>query len=145
MKYAESNKLASDVQFSSKVNDQLNWDYAHYQAYPLAKNKIMLRLENNFDKFELEGVGEAINAPHGQIRYVDLNQFVMDLYQEANPKSTVLPSFVIKELSLSGNQLAADNNLYKAQNRWIGDDDQSRPAVHAPQDKNGMGGVALEP
>lgn len=55
------------------------------------------------------------------------------------------PSFVIKELSLSGNQLAQDNEAYKAKYRWIGDDDKSRPKVELAKDKNGMSGVALDP
>jgi hypothetical protein len=44
----------------------------------------LLRLENNFDKFELEGVGEAANADQAQIRFVDLNKLAMDLFQESN-------------------------------------------------------------
>lgn len=80
MKYAESTALALDTQFSSKISEQLTWDYAHYQTYPLAKNKVMVRLENLFDKFELDGVvessrdfGEHKNILEGKTKYVDLN------------------------------------------------------------------------
>jgi len=145
MKYLESTTLATDTQFSSKIREQLSWDYAHFQMYPMAKNKVMVRLENNFDKFELEGVGLPKNEPNAQVRFVDLNQFASNLYLEANPKSQMTPSFVIKELSLSGNQLAQDNEAYKVKNRWIGDDDKTRPKSETPKDRNGMQGIALEP
>jgi len=74
-----------------------------------------------------------------------MNQFAHDFYLEANPKSLVNPNFVIKELSLSGNQLATSNEAYKKANRWIGDDDASRPIYVPPADRQGLSGIALEP
>jgi hypothetical protein len=73
----------------------------------MGKNKILIRLENTFDKFDLVNALEK----QGQVepKFINMNQFAKDFYLEANPEESESPTFKISELSLSGNQLAEKN------------------------------------
>ena len=81
-----------------------------------------------------------------ETHYIDMNKMALDLYKEANPsRPGDKPVIAIKELSLSGNQLVAENSAYLDVNRFKGYDDSTRPKYVAPVDKPGLAGVAMEP
>ena len=119
-----------------------------YQASPLGKNKIQLRLENIYDLFDTDGNPNSPDVERSSKPYfIDMYKFARALWQEANPSSHHNVQMTIRELSLSGNQLASDNEKWKNthQKKWVGKDDSSRPVFKAPADINGLRGVALEP
>jgi len=80
----------SENQFSSKLDDQF-FPTAVYHAFPLGKNKILIRLENTFDKFDLVNPMEKM----GQVepKFINMNQFAKDFYLEANPEESEAPAF----------------------------------------------------
>lgn len=113
----------------------------------MGKNKILVRLENTFDKFDLVNPMEKM----GQVepKFINMKQFAKDFYLEANPDESEAPVFAVKELSLSGNQLAEANEQYMSKKPWIGEDDGSKKVkelaeIKKPADHEGLN-VALEP
>jgi len=62
----------------------------------MAKNKILLRIENIADKFDFN---------ISKINVVDIKSFAQQFYKEANPSSNNKPKITIKEVSITDNQL----------------------------------------
>ena len=68
-----------------------NFDGFNYQAFPLGKGKILVRLENILDKFDAKA----------STRYFDLVTFSKALWTEAND-GKASPTPKIEEMSISG-------------------------------------------
>ena len=60
----------------------------------MAKNKILLRIENIADRFDHN---------ISKVNIVDLKTFAQQFYKEANPFSTNKPRIQIKEVSITDN------------------------------------------
>ena len=75
-----------------------------YHAYPLGKNKIMVRLENTADKFD---------DPSAKVTFIDLLKFAQNFYLEANPGMEKVPDINIRELTLSGNEMSQMKDKYR--------------------------------
>ena len=126
-----------DEQFTSNID--FGQDKSHslqYQAFPLGKNKIMVRFENLADKFDIDTAFS--------IKYFDVKKFTTQFYQQAN--NGVLPRWTtIDEVNLSGNILISELkklNTYE----WKGDDDGAmlnQPVNKGPKDHGDE--KALEP
>ena len=85
-------------------------------SMPLAKNKILVRLENMADLFDLEA----------EMALVDLN-FIQALVKDANPNLSGQLSFKWRELSLSGNMDIAEMQERRIQ--WKTRDD-AKPGLN---------------
>jgi len=66
------------------------------KSFPMAKDKIMVRVANMADKFDTsEGM---------KIQYFNINQFATQFYKEANKKESQHPiNMEVQEVSLSTN------------------------------------------
>ena len=120
-----------------------------YQAYPVGRNKILLRIENLLDRFDLT---------NSDTKFIDLINFSKEFWfqaQSAEGKGDHFPVPSIQEMTVDGTQklstlksgVAADGAL-KPPTKWIGVDDANvtRTSVYSsPRDRNGFKGVALEP
>lgn len=132
MKYSVPVVAPSVSPFEGKVRTVIpdNFKTFVYQAYPLGKHKIQLRLENLYDLFDTDGNfnSPAVKAASKPF-YVDLYKFSRALWQEANPKSHKNVQITIKELSLSANQLESDNQKWIEAHtlKWVAKDDEHRP------------------
>lgn len=150
MKYSVQAAYQNVSPFESKVRTVIpdNFKTFVYQAYPLGKHKIQLRIENLYDLYDTDGNfnSPAVKASSKPF-YVDLYKFCRALWQEANPKSHKNMQITIRELSLSGNQLESDNQKWidSHSRKWVGRDDATRPKFQGPADVSGFHGVALEP
>ena len=70
-----------------------------YQAFPLAKNKILVRFENLADRFDVE--------TSLAIKYVDVRRFARQFYQQSNNGD--LPKWIsLDEVNHSGNILVSE-------------------------------------
>lgn len=99
-----------------------------YQAYPVSKNKILLRLENIYDLFDADKLKESkLVQKTSRPQYLDVARFAEAFWREANPSSTRNVKAIVNEMNLSGNQLETDNENWKSTRRWIGKDDHLRP------------------
>ena len=69
-----------------------------YRAFPLARNKILVRFENIADRFDGKMAAET--------RYIDMQSFATQFLQDANKgvKTNIL-GVSIDEVSLSNNKL----------------------------------------
>jgi len=76
---------------SNKTDNDLT-----FHTFPLAKNKILLRIENIADKFDYN---------ISKVNVVDIKSFAQQFYKEANPSSNNKPKITIKEVSITDNQL----------------------------------------
>lgn len=89
MKYSQP--TVSEINpFESKVNSTLpkGFNTFVYQAYPLAKHKIQLRLENLYDLFDTDDNSNATEVIRSsKPQYIDMFKFARALWQEANPRS----------------------------------------------------------
>jgi hypothetical protein len=90
MKYSIPAVPQQVTPFEGKVRTVIpdNFKTFVYQAYPLGKHKIQLRLENLYDLYDTDGNfnSPAVKAASKPF-YVDLYKFSRALWQEANPKS----------------------------------------------------------
>lgn len=89
-----------------------------YRAFPLKKNQILVRIENNADKFDTRTAYLK--------REIDIKSFARDFYAEATQMGSAdklslskLPATHIQEVTLSGTMPAKDSSY-----RWRGDDDK---------------------
>lgn len=147
MNYTEGEDKTSVSTFEPKVGTAIPDSFKSflYQAYPLGKHRIQLRLENIYDLFDTDA--NTISKKSSKPQYMDLYKFGKALWLEANPNSNRNVQIHVKELSLSGNQLESENEKWKQQHmrKWIGQDDHKRPKYTAPKDINGLKGMVLEP
>lgn len=102
-----------------------------YKLFPLEKNKVLARFENLADRFD----------PGSTIGYVDVQEFAMSLYKEANPSSqrNIVPRISEVGISHAANKLSGKNF------RWTGADDKSINLKNREHPKDTAAGVALEP
>lgn len=132
------------VQFHPKIHlfGQNSTNFVTYNVRPLAKDKIMVRFENLADRFDPKSTS---------IKYLDVQNFAKEFFQEANPFADFVPQIDVTEVSLGDNFLMKDlkKKLSEEKFPWRGDDDaRIKPtAVYkSPEDKeNGMTGAALPP
>lgn len=81
---------------------------------PLARNAILLRLENIFDRFD----GKQALA------HVDMEKLAHQFYWSVNPSATVSPIVEITELNLSANQEDSEARKTRATKNWVAEDDE---------------------
>jgi hypothetical protein len=95
----------------------------NHHAFPLAKGKLLVRMENIADNFDV--INQFEKNGFGEIFYINMNTFARDLYLESNPDTEVakVPSFTVKELSMSGAYVQTELDKYKSENKWKGADD----------------------
>ena len=133
--------------FKPQVTENFkNYPFLHYQAYPIGKNKIYVRLENLYDLFDAELLtAEKIQET---LVYFNLNKFATSFWLESNPTADAkaVPNYSITEQSLSANQPKEDNEQWKnAHNRaWKGVDDANRSKYEPAKDLKGFNGLVLE-
>lgn len=131
-------------QYSSIVDNQMDKFYTvNHHAFPLAKGKVLVRLENIADHFDVINVFEKNGF--GEAFFINMNTFATDLYLESNPDTdpAKVPPFTVKELSLSGALVQKDLEKYQLDNKWKGDDDSTLSKLQKPEDH--PDGIALEP
>lgn len=105
------------------------------RMYPMAKNQIILRLENLADTFDDRGA---------RTHYINLQKYARDLYMDIN--NGAQPQFLtITETSLSANQALTQVQSEKFNWRGIGDQSSLSQFLQSPVDRGGLRGVALEP
>ena len=103
------------------------------KTFPLAKNKILVRVTNLADKFDTsEGM---------KIQYLNMNQFATQFYKEANKKENQHPTnYELQEVSLSTNQGIEEYRKNKAgRMSFKGIDDETKPRMaqsSPPKDKD---------
>lgn len=101
----------------------------------MAKNQIILRLENMADTFDDRGA---------RTHYINLQKYARDLYMDINDGAQ--PKFmIITETSLSANQPLTQIMSEKFMWRGIGDASSLNQFIQSPVDRGGLRGVALEP
>lgn len=100
------------VTLSNKTDNDLT-----FHTFPMAKNKILLRIENIADRFDYN---------ISKVNVVDIKSFAQQFYKEANPSSTNKPKILIKEVSITDNQLQSDLDKKRAAFSWIGEDDDKK-------------------
>lgn len=105
----------------------------------MAKGKIMVRLENIADIFDMVNQME-----HPQIKTFNMKLFAKYFFIEANPGVKEVPEFTIKEVSLSGNQLVNVKDDYMNKYRWLSEDNSKLPNVTKPADSGDFTALALE-
>jgi len=66
-----------------------------YQAFPLGKHQVLLRLENLLDKLDPSNSGTAT---------IDLQTLAQELYTSSNPGVKKAPAASIEEMRISGAQ-----------------------------------------
>jgi len=98
-----------------------------YHTYPLGRGKVQVRIHNLADKFDQ--LNQFEQSALTETKFIDMNSFARDLYLEANPGAKGAPQFKITEMSLSGNQKWKDNEEYKLNNMWRGEDDNMNSEV----------------
>lgn len=106
-----------------------------YQLFPLAKNKVLLRLENLLDKFDIT---------NSETKYFDLVTFSKELWYHSQLSSKGIknqPQAHIQEMSLSG---ASPFEKSRQTLKWNADKDCKSNIVDT-FDKNSLRGVALSP
>lgn len=89
VKPTEKSQYKSLVTLSNKTDNDLT-----FHTFPMAKNKILLRIENIADKFDFN---------ISKINVVDIKSFAQQFYKEANPSSNNKPKITIKEVSITDN------------------------------------------
>lgn len=106
----------------------------HIRLVPVAKNQIIVRLENLYDNFD------------GQSSYpsfINIQKYCRELYIEINKKAPA--SVEIVETSLSSNAPLEQINQEKWQWQSIEDPNNANMFIQAPVDRGGLRGVAVEP
>jgi len=107
-----------------------------YQLFPLAKNKVLVRLENLLDKFDIT---------NSETKYFDMVTFAKELWYHSQLSSkglTSQPQAYIQEMSLSG---AVPLEKIRKSMKWISNEDCKNQTFKDVQDKNSLRGVALSP
>lgn len=105
------------------------------RIYPMAKNQIILRLENLADTFDDRGA---------RTHYINIQKYARELYMDINQGKA--PEFlIITETSLSANQPLTQLVQEKFMWRGQGDAQSLSQFLQAPVDRGGLRGVALEP
>lgn len=134
VKPTEKSQYKSLVTLSNKTDNDLT-----FHTFPMAKNKILLRIENIADKFDFN---------ISKINVVDIKSFAQQFYKEANPSSNNKPKITIKEVSITDNQLQSDLDKKKAAFSWKGADDDERKKGDQfvfSKDKNSLTAASFEP
>jgi len=57
-------------------------------------------------------------------------------------------TFIITEMTITGNEPIEDMHKFKADHLWRGSDEENpsnTPVMRVPEDKDGFNGIALEP
>lgn len=112
VKPTAKSQFKSLVTLSNKTENDLT-----FHTFPMAKNKILVRIENLADKFDHN---------ISMVNLVDIKSFAQSFYKEANPYSTNKPKITVKEVSITDNQLQSDLDKKRADFSWIGDDDHKK-------------------
>ena len=71
-------------------------DLVNMVSFPLAKNKILVRIENLADIYD-------DNDSEKAVKKVQMDQLMTEMYQYSNNNYGLKPEIKIEELSLSGN------------------------------------------
>jgi hypothetical protein len=128
-----SNKFVQDHTSLAEISKDNFYDQGFYKLIPVAKNIVIMRLENLADRFDkLSNITSFINV----------EKLAKDLYSEINFKQP--DSLLIEEVTLQGTILEKDRlkNTFK----WTGVDDGSQLEFSKrPEDVDGFKGVAMEP
>jgi len=86
-----------------------------YQAFPVGKGKVLLRLENLHDIFD----GPA------QTKFVDIVKFSKGLWENSNPGKAA-PTPKVEEMSLSGAIPLAQLKLQQEKAEHVIEEDQAK-------------------
>ena len=103
-----------------------------YKLFPVAKDQVILRIENLADRFDKSS----------EVSFLNVDKLAKDLYFEVNGKQA--DSVQIEEVSVQGTLLEKDRlkNTFK----WTGVDDGTQLEFSKrPDDQDGFKGVAMEP
>ena len=103
-----------------------------YKLFPVAKDQVILRIENLADRFDKSS----------EVSFLNVDKLAKDLYFEVNGKQA--DSVLIEEVSVQGTLLEKDRlkNTFK----WTGVDDGTQLEFSKrPDDQDGFKGVAMEP
>jgi hypothetical protein len=120
----KSRLFRESKQFASLVDNQFDkFSTINHHAFPLAKGKVLVRMENLADNFDV--INSFEKNGFGEIFYINMNTFARDLYLESNPDVEVakVPTFTVKEVSMTGAYDQKDLEKYMLENRWKGVDD----------------------
>ena len=100
-------QVSSKVESSKDYMTSNNNEVFKVVKMPLAKNKVMLRLQNLDDKFDTNS---------GSVN-ISLTQYAQQMWKEANPEATTVPSADIIETSVTGNIKVED--MEKRRINWM--------------------------
>jgi len=103
-----------------------------YKLFPVAKDQVIVRIENLADRFDKSS----------EVSFLNVDKLAKDLYFEVNGKQA--DSVQIEEVSVQGTLLEKDRlkNTFK----WTGVDDGTQLEFSKrPEDQDGFKGVAMEP
>lgn len=128
----DAKRLSQSHQSLAALKKDNFLDQGFFKLIPVAKDQVIMRIENLADRFDKSS----------EVSFINVDKLARDLYFEINQKQP--DALAIEEVTIQGT--ISEKDRLKNTFKWTGVDDGSQLEFSKrPEDQDGFKGVAMEP